>query len=1374
MKKRLLIPLAFLLFIFTKISAQNTTITTSYSYTSNVNYGIMFNIQNNNRYPIIITDITSYFNSGGSTNNFQVLINPTPVSSSGGTWTQGNVGAGSSGWVVGWSAAITPTAGTVNSLSGGTMSVKIPAYSTYGVAICGDVAGGIGYSSSVAAGTTMFTSAGVSLITGDNVAWSLGALPSGGSSYPRGLVGSFTFHPFIPPTPPLAGLAYDITTDTAWENSPYIFVNNSNTYDGSYWDITGYSATYGGPYTPYTATRYCIPSWNMCYIDTVSQNLTYTFRKAGYYKLKLKVINLHGSDSITKIIVCAPPTHKPIASFFSVSKTVGFTDQLFYYDLSTYGPTAWSWYLNPTYYGINTYSGYAVANTFYDPITGLVADTASRNPYLYAFDGGVFDVCLAVGNALGWDTLCRHNYLTVNNGYMMCNGADSVSTLSEGYVYDQGGPTGNYTGLTTGTCNAGFRIAACTDTVYLDVERFSLFLGDSLTIRQGSPTGKIIKVLRGNNLPDTLKHFKVPISAFIQMYTVASPASPGDSGFAIRWHTKPPTFSKPTGGFYYSTNGPTSNGIPSVYKGYTVKLTNASSGINMEYSWDTNGDGVYGSSAGGDSINANPSWIPNNIGIFNICLKTYNCVGHDSVCHKIRVIPLQNKPTADMTVNKSSGFTTDTFRFLDISSNGATSWQWAFSPTTVTYLNGTNANSQNPIVFLNSVTCYTVTLKAGNSIGNTTKTIPCMINVFGYNSPGSQYSIPLGSDIGISRVKLGSIDTTTALQTPTYTQMNDLKIATLYRGVDYTVTTYRNTNNDAMTTKVWLDFNMNSLFTDSGETLIDEVSQHKISTSKTFRLHDNNPTGNTRMRVGITYDSTSLTPSVAQLGCFEDYGIYVGTDYVKPILSLIGPSIYKMQVGGTYSEKGVIATDNLEGDISSKYTRTGFLDVNTVGYYTLSYSVSDLYGNVNLPVTRVVQVEIDQTGPSISLIGKDTAIVGVNTNYTEKGATAFDNNGKDISSLILTSSNINTKVLGTYSVNYSITDAYGFSATKTRTILVVDTTAPVIVSFNNKAVADTIRYQIGTAFSSDNLVTVSDNYWSNIQLSQSGSINVNVKGNYTLKFDAVDGSGNHANSFRLVIKIDNTIMPVITLNDLSDLTVDVNTTFTDPGINYSSAYYATSLLVVNVTSSLNMTKLGNYTITYCVVDPSSNQTCITRTIHVVDRIAPVITLIGKNPISIPRFQKYVDQGHSISDNFYTEDILNSFLSIDESKVKNDVPGMYYVTFNVTDPSGNIAKSVKRTVFVVDMFLGVNTLNTSEKMRIYPNPSNGKFTVSFENETSLQSIKIYSIIGSLVKDIAVNTNTKNVDVDMSDVNEGIYIVKIDGANGSFTQKINIIK
>jgi len=1172
---------------------------------------------------------------------------------------------------------------------------------------------------------------------------------------------------------PLASYAYDITTDTAWLNSPFSFVNTSNNYSNSYWDILSYSSTYSGTYTPLSNySRKCATRWNTCYVDTINQNLTFKFDQVGYYKVKLKVTNtifLNGAykavaDSITKIIVCYPPSQKPVASFFGSNRTVGFTDRLNYKDISLYGPTIWSWYLNPNSYLTNTYAGYQTPNTWYDQ-NGNPADSTTQNPYIYALDGGDFDVCLAVGNSLGWDTLCKQKYLTVNNGYMMCNGTDSVSTLSSGYVYDQGGPNGNYTSA-TGTCPVGFRIAACADTVYLNMERFKLAAGDTVIIRIGTQAGKIIKKLAGKSLQDSLKNFKIPGGiAFIQMNVLGT--SVGDSGFAIHWTSAPASYGKPVSSFTLTTNG-----VQSVYKGYTAKLTSTSTGKNMGYVWDSNGDGVYS----GDSITPNPTWAAGSVGFYNICLVTYNCVGNDTVCKQIQVLPILLKPVANFTVNKTQGFTTDSFRFFDQSTNGANSWQWSFSPASVNFLKGTNANSQNPIVNFTSVVCYTVTLRATNSLGNNTKTISCMVNVLGYNSPGTAYSIPPGSDIGISRVTLGAIDTSTALQSPTYTQMNDLQIATLYRGVDYTVSTYRNSNADPMTTHVWLDYNMNALFTDASESIIYEKSQHKIATSQTFRIPDANPTGNTRMRVGISYDSTTLTPDMAQIGCFEDYGINIGIDYIKPVLALNGPAIYKMQVGKTYFEKGVIATDNLEGDISLKYNRTGYLDVNTVGYYTLTYTVADLYGNISSPVQRVVQVEVNQTGPSISLKGKDTVIVGVNNTYTDQGTIALDNVGNDISNLVTLNSNVNTKVVGTDSVIYSITDAYGFTATKKRTVLVVDTTAPVIVSMYGNTLTDNVRHQIGTTYNSAKYIWATDNYDGTDPLSQTGTVNVNIKGTYTLTYNSTDASGNHAIPYKLYVKVDNLILPTIFLNGLADMTVDPNTVFADPGVNYSSAYYAYSTLVVSTTSNLNMNKLGTYTIEYCVTDPSNNKSCVSRTVHVVDNFSPVINLIGDNPFIIKRFQKFTDPGVMISDNYDTESQLDALLKIDASTLKNDKPGMYYVTYNVSDISGNKANEVRRAVIVSEESenVGIHSLNASGKMNIYPNPNNGKFTIELVNSTSVQTIKVYSVIGALVKEISVSANAKNSAMDLSDVNEGIYIIKLDGPSGSFTQKINIVK
>ncbi len=1167
-----------------------------------------------------------------------------------------------------------------------------------------------------------------------------------------------------PALPPLAGFAYNIFADTAWLNSPFIFVNTSNNTTRSYWDITGYSPTINGTYTAYPASRVCVDRWNTCYIDTIHNNFTYSFPQAGYYKVKLKVANIYyngtslveGMDSITKIIYCALPTKKPVASFFSVNRTVGFADQLYYYDLSLNGPTQWSWWINPGYYGVSTFLNSGAPNTFYSP--------NSQNPYLFALDGGVFDVCLAAGNAIGWDTLCRSGYLTVNNGYAMCNGSDSVSTLSSGYVYDGGGPTGNYSITSTGSCPAGFRIAACADTVILDIERFKLLPQDSVTIRVGNPSGPIVKRLGGSSLADSLKHYRVPGSfVFIQMSAV-NPNAAGDSGFAIHWTIVPATYSKPKASFSVPTT---------IYAGYTMQYVNTSVGTNMSYSWDTNGDGSFGLDElyiSVDETSANPGYKFTTPGSKKVCVKVYNCVGADTACKLITILPLVQKPIADMSVDRVSGFTTDTFRFTDKSLNGANQWLWTFSPNTVAYANGTNSSSQNPVVFLNSATSYTVTLRATNSFGSDTKTIPDMVSVVAYNSPGTQNIIPMGSDIGISRVTLGSIDTTTALQTPVYTPMYNEQKTTLYRGVDYTVRTYRQSNNDPMTTRVWIDYNRNAHFTDTAETIINETRQNKVITSKTFRIPDNSPTGNTRMRVGIGYDITTLTPDYAQIGCFEDYGILIGVDHIPPVITLKGASIVKMELGTSYMDSGAKAVDNLEGDISSKVIRTGYVDTTTVGYYTLTYTVSDLYGNMSIPVTRIVQVEIDQLGPRLTLNGQDTVRVEVFNTYVEQGATAKDNQGHDISNLVTRTGTINTNVLGTYQLTYKVTDAFEFTATKTRTVIVMDTIKPVISSLTAK---DTIRYQINTPYTDQ--VTANDNYWGSLTPTRTGSINVNVIGYYTLLYNVTDPSGNEAIPYRLVVKIDDLVPPVLTLNGDLEMTVDVNTVFVEPGYDYSDNYYPKSSITITKTpAGPVMTTLNTTNMDYMACDPSTNCTVVTRIVHVVDRIAPVITLIGSNPYVLPRYGQYIDQGVTITDNYYTQAQLSSLMVMDVSKVRNDVPGFYYVTFNVTDPSGNMAKQVRRAVMVEDKFLGVNNMNKTQGMKIYPNPANGKFTIELENGTVIQTVKVYNMVGSLIKEQAVKSNDRSIAIDISGVAEGVYIVKMEGEGRSYLQKINIVK
>ncbi len=103
-----------------------------------------------------------------------------------------------------------------------------------------------------------------------------------------------------------------------------------------------------------------------------------------------------------------------------------------------------------------------------------------------------------------------------------------------------------------------------------------------------------------------------------------------------------------------------------------------------------------------------------------------------------------------------------------------------------------------------------------------------------------------------------------------------------------------------------------------------------------------------------------------------------------------------------------------------------------------------------------------------------------------------------------------------------------------------------------------------------------------------------------------------------------------------------------------------------------------YTLTYDVTDSSGNiATTVTRTVEIVDTIAPIISLQDSNEIEVYMNSTWIDPGATCSDNYDTNCAVTSSGNVDTS-----TPGSYTITYNTLDSSGNVASSVTRIVEVV--------------------------------------------------------------------------------------------
>ena len=327
----------------------------------------------------------------------------------------------------------------------------------------------------------------------------------------------------------------------------------------------------------------------------------------------------------------------------------------------------------------------------------------------------------------------------------------------------------------------------------------------------------------------------------------------------------------------------------------------------------------------------------------------------------------------------------------------------------------------------------------------------------------------------------------------------------------------------------------------------------------------------------------SIYPSIAKE--YEaTYTQLTNLDFYSPIITILGNDPVSHLINTNYEDAGITV------DVGSELVSTvSTVDTNTFGVYKVTYTATDGI-NPNTTVVRTVKVGLP---PDVTINGQNPFNLERFDVYVDSGVTINDSN----STLISTTSTLNNLAVGTYTVNYTVSNP-AFTEVFSRTVRVDDTIPPVItIAGDNPYELERFDPYVDEGATVDLGSELTNTDLSNVQNTAIGSFDV--------VYTAYDGNTTVSN-IRTVNVVD-TVPPVITItnNTLQGNTLERFESYVDEG---ATVDLGSELTNTDLSNEQNTTP-GTFDVVYTAYDGNTTVTA-TRTVTVVDTKLPELTLIG--------------------------------------------------------------------------------------------------------------------------------------------------------------------
>jgi uncharacterized protein len=165
-----------------------------------------------------------------------------------------------------------------------------------------------------------------------------------------------------------------------------------------------------------------------------------------------------------------------------------------------------------------------------------------------------------------------------------------------------------------------------------------------------------------------------------------------------------------------------------------------------------------------------------------------------------------------------------------------------------------------------------------------------------------------------------------------------------------------------------------------------------------------------------------------------------------PSIALKGAADVTIECCSTFTQPSAADVDASDPDgYPVTVTVSDSVDVAHVGNHAITYTADN--GFLTSSVTRTIHV-VDTTAPTLTLNGPGLVTIEAGTPWSDPGAAAADACTGDLTHQITATGSVLTTRPGSYVLTYAVSDASGNQASVTRTVIVIDTTAPTIGSFS--------------------------------------------------------------------------------------------------------------------------------------------------------------------------------------------------------------------------------------------------------------------------------------------------------------------------------------